>query len=317
MFGQCLFNTLVNSPEIWTGSDQFALGYRIHNSMFGRQFLHLWTYVLKRGDGIKLRDFAAWLNSEADFRDPATGNLLDPADDGKFCNGFDAAFVGATADNGFPDMMGDRLLHEFLPLKPVNPDAELPGLHGVMFHEFIPAEEMGKLYDDMRCFRKQRFTYEDLHGIFVEIAKEGSGVKVVGPSPRFLSDQFPIDHPITLSVGDAELTGFAGEIPEDAKAPPPPVVPWNDFANAITEIARAEGWFAARLPPGRTPESCFTYAERLLTDLNGPLPCCFSFLSLLAEFARVNEGKEDDFEWVIRAVHRQLVNIQAFRARYD
>jgi hypothetical protein len=94
LFGSFLSDVCTAAPAKSAQSQGFALSYRIHISMFGRQLLHLWTYKLRQSAGIRLKDLSALLNSEAACRDAATGALLDKADEGKFCSVFDAAFVG-------------------------------------------------------------------------------------------------------------------------------------------------------------------------------------------------------------------------------
>jgi hypothetical protein len=292
--------------------DGFALGYRIHNSMFGRQLLHLWTYVLRREDRVKLKDFAALLNNEAAFRDPATGELLNDTDDGWFCNGFDAAFVGATAEDGFADLMRDRLVDDFLPLDQVDPDACLPGLDEVKFREFIPPEAMAQLYDDMRIVRQPGSRSMDFKGLFVEIAKDGDGIKVV--SPLSFSRKMPPEHPITASVEHGFVTGTVDASPEKPKAPDGPLVPWRAFANAITSLAEAKGWFGPSSVSRQIPSECFDFAEDVLRSLNGPLPQCWSFVGLFSGFAHVNQGKEEEFRELITALFNQIVRCRADRA---
>jgi hypothetical protein len=282
-------------------TDDFALGYRIHSSMFGRQLLHLWTYVLKRADRIKLKDLPALLNSEAALYD-SDGNLKDPADNGWFCNGFDAAFVGATAADSFTDLMRDRLVDEFLPLGPVDPEAELPGFPGVKFREFIPAEQMGDLYDDMCHFRRPGSTFRDFKGLFVEITKGDNGVEVVGSAPCCFEQKLRAGHPIAESVYVAWATASPGPSPEVA-----PRVPWLEFSRAIIDVARAKGWYD---PPGmgRIAETWFDFAEGVLARVNGERPSPWPFMGLFTDFARRNEGKEVEFERTIRVIRDQLVD---------
>jgi hypothetical protein len=149
--------------------DGLALGYRVRNSMFGRQLLNLWSYRLTPGQNTKLRDLPALLNSEGDFRD-THGNLFDPGDEGVFCNGFRAAFVGATTADGGRVMMGDCPLSDFLPLAPLDPDAAVPDCHGATFGQFIPPEGVGQLDDDIRKYRvKGDSSGTQFQELFVEI----------------------------------------------------------------------------------------------------------------------------------------------------
>jgi hypothetical protein len=302
---------LKDDPPEMAHPEDFALGYRLHNSMFGRQFLHLWAYGLRRGDRIKLKDLPALLNNEAAFYN-TDGTLKDPTDDGWFCNGFDAAFVGAKATDGFTDLMGDRLVNEFLPLGPVDPGAELPGLPGVTFGEFIPAQRMGDLYDDMCRFRTPGSTYPDFKGLFVEITRGEKGIEVVGSKEFYFEQKLSRDHPIVLSVDVGWAPASAGPFPEERKAPAPPRVPWGEFSRAITELARAKRWYD---PPclGRISEHWFDFAHGLLVRLNGELPGPWPFVNLLAEFARRNEHKIDEFERTIGLLYQQLVDNRPLR----
>jgi hypothetical protein len=147
--------------------DGLALGFRIHNPMFGRQLLWHWAYGLVPGCGIQLGQFPGLLNSESDFKHS-------PGVDATLCNGFHAEFVGA-ASGEFPAPPGsppvgpslcDLPIQDFFPLgqhDETKPLAECGVPMTVDLHsirelaqltvgQVIPNAAIGGQFDDMRLF---------------------------------------------------------------------------------------------------------------------------------------------------------------------
>jgi hypothetical protein len=294
-------------PDPQAREDGLAVGYRIRNSMFGRQLLDLWSYRLRSEQNIKLRDFPALLNSEGDFRD-RDGHLLDPDDDGLFCNGFMAAFVGATAEDGCGasvKLMGDCLLNDFLPLLPIDPDAPVPNCQGATYGQFIPREAIGELDDDMRKYRgKGDSSHTQFKRLFIEMTVDKGVVKIVDPVPRVVGTDMRPDHPIAQSVGDGYLTAVELLDRRNSQVPPVPKVPWREFSQAISRLARKEQWHPRFREP--TSPEWHAYGRGLLETLNGELPCSWDFVYEFDEYARLYDGNLPEFETIIGAEYDKL-----------
>jgi hypothetical protein len=279
-------------------ADDYALGYRIRNSMFGRRLSHLWTYVLEPDPGLHVRHLPGLLNSECKFHNP-DGSLKDPTDDGAFYHGFRSEFVGASA--GFPAMLGDRELNDFLPLKPVKPSDLLPGREDVTFGEVIPSQAIDGVFDDLTCYREVGFTASSFEGMCVEIKSGQNGIEVVQPAPRLIKDLFPPGHPIaeSLDIGGLPATE-GGDTDEGA-----PHVSWLQVSRAILALAESQRWYQRFTD--ETPQRFFEDAARLLESLdNGPAPCSWPFVGYLALFARLNEDNTAEFEKLIQNEYRKL-----------
>jgi hypothetical protein len=235
---------------------------------------------------------------------------LDPAVDGHFCNGFEAMFVGASIEDGFADAMGDRLVNEFLPLGPVDPHSEVPGCPDVKFWEFVPAEEMDDLYDDMSRYWRPGYTHAERAGMFVEIAEEDGVIKVVEPAPRFLNEVFGKAHPLVVSIDSAYTTASVDPDPDpdEVEDPPAPIVPWHEFANEIKIVAFLAKWY--RPYPGYPSLECLKYARGVLRELNGPVPCSWPFVCLFSSFAHVNQDNKAEFEYLVRSAFERAVFLQ-------
>jgi hypothetical protein len=281
------------------GDDEFALGYRIRNSMFGRQLLHLWSYKFRPGHSVKLRDLPAFLNSEVWF-DDATGALVKTTEERVFCNGFQAAFVGAKTGEGFDGrvtLLGDCALSDFLPFAPLDPAAPVPDCDVGTFGEFIPPEDIGELVDDMRKYWTRGATYIQFRGLFIEITADEGGIKVVDPVPRQMyTDEPPLSIEISESIGAGSLT--AAETPGRPRSQGPRV-PWLALSLAIDRLVPKKKWHP--IFPNPAPQKYKDFAMEFLTELNdAPPPEGWDFVYLFADFARVNEENREEFERLVR-----------------
>jgi hypothetical protein len=266
----------------------FALGFRISNSMFGRQLLPLWTYLLAADNAVTFKDFPALLNHQDEFPDRA---------DDPFVNGFDSAFLGGEA-------FGNYEVRSFLPFALLSPDAPVPGLPGTTYAQVIPAERIGRLFEDMTRYTYPGASARDLEGTFVEIAKVGDQIDVVGLAPRSWAE-LGWTSKIVQEIGGATVTGGTAPKP---KVKLPMKVPWMDFFVAMQELRVEKKWspgFADPLPWDR-----IKVARQFLKGINGKVPHCWPFITRFAEWLemheRISEEAGNEFKELVRDVFKRL-----------
>jgi hypothetical protein len=265
---------------------QFAQGFRISNSIFGRQLLHLWTYVPEADDRVKFRDFPAVLNHQDEFPDRS---------DDPFCNGFQSSFVGG-------DAFGNSEVREFLPFGPVQPDDPV---HDISAGD--PAERIGQLPEDMRCYSHAGVTAPDLHGTVLEIADRGHGVEVVGGEGRRTWDELGSSSVIVDVVGSGDTVALAIPKPKP-KQKRAVKVPWRAFYMAMHALRLERKWIpklAAPLAWDRVK-----VARHFLKELNGPVPHCWPFVDQFAALLEWHKTQspqaEEDFKQLVRGVFKRL-----------
>jgi hypothetical protein len=234
---------------------EFAHGYRIHNSMFSRQFIDIWAHLLKKHRRIAIHALPALMNPPAERR---TGTR-----DVRY--GFEAAFVGD------PQGLGALPFRSFFPLGwPAASAAPIPGSRLVV-RDVIPDTRMGGFYDDMVCFWDNPGHEQTFQWIFVEIQKTPNGQTEVVPgdaaSPRRLDRELGPEHPIFRYISSrASAERRVESVVERA-----PKVPWDMLYGAFRMKARGMGWQRQVDPP--VPDPCLCALEGQLAAINGaPLP---------------------------------------------
>jgi hypothetical protein len=266
-------NTLVYPllpPAEVTWTD-YAPGYRLFNSMFSRQLLWFWAYGLRRGGGTTLRGLPDLLNDHATFYDE-NGELRNPNEDGFFCNGFHAKFVGGSAG------LGDLAVESFLPLGPVAPDKMVPlGAKQAPFGQVIPEARMGKLFDDMRAFWKTKGDEEHFRYRFVEIARVDNQIKVVDSG--HLNGALA-QHPISRYIATHRSSAAEDANPEGEQRV---TVPWRDLANLFYAEVEKDGW--TRDPRVHVPIEKYNDCKAYLVRLNGAVPDASDFVHWMAHYA--------------------------------
>jgi hypothetical protein len=287
----------------------FALGFRIHNPMFGRQLIWLWAYGLAAGSTELLRNFPSWLNSESDF--------IGTGVDGTFCNGFQAGFVGSSPGDGLADAangqseserLGDLPIEHFFPLGPHDSTKLLrafdvpkvvdlqgvPDLANQKLGQVIPNVKIGEQVDDMRCFWKPGFTCYNFRGIFLHIELVDDKV-VVQKQGRM--GELPLTDPIRAHLTDPSFLNGGGPAEGHSSSER---VAWGDFALRFEELAKEQGWFGK---PEVVSDECYYAAKKFLESLNGPVPRS-PFMYEFADYSR--HCKLEDFERIVTAMFKEM-----------
>jgi hypothetical protein len=290
------------------GPDNLAPGYRLHNSMFGRQFLWLWTYTFSATADVTVAGLVSRMNPARPTVPPAPPAAALPrqtppagaappdaeAPPGSVNRyGFDAFFVGDA------DRFGALPLSEFFPLGVIDEATPVPHSSdpNMTFAKVIPCRELGGFFDDLPNFCEA----EDFQGRFVEIAIVGDRVDAVEPRPARLHEWLGADHPIMKHIslhsaleGQADDTGDGGNF-----------VPWDDLWFEFESLVRAKGWKC--LNGTRQIEDLLPIFTAYLEDLNGCfLPVwAFEFMCPMAAYACAQE--EQDVKDLIKLAHDHLM----------
>jgi hypothetical protein len=295
-------------PENERTPDGLALGFRIHNPMFWKHLIWQWAYGLAAEHKKTLREFPGLLKSESDF-----GQY--PGVDGNFCNGFDAAFVGAAAPpvSGRPGVvtsMGDFPIHDFFPLGRGDARKFLaefrganllkvtlsPRLANMTLGEVIPDVPIGGQFDDIRRFWNPGFTCQDCAGIFLQIeTKTPEGLGVIKQGRLADLDEA---HPIRQYLSDS--TGlFVGAPGRGSHAP----VNWAGFMIGLEEIAKKLDWLASPIG-GVISDDCYYKVKALVERLSGAEAPHGSFVYTVAYFSQ--HCPEAEFERRVEDLFKSL-----------
>jgi hypothetical protein len=332
---------LFDDPQKERGPDNLAPGYRAHNSMFGRQFLSLWTYALAATTDVTVAGFVSWMNPRPPparraapaappasaapsttpprqspppasgapaGQTPATGAA--PADaEAPTASvnryGYDAAFVGDA------DKFGALQLNEFFPLGAIPQSTRAPHSSepNMTFAQVIPCGVMGEFFDDMANFYDPDEEEAGFKARFVEIAMVEGRIAVVKPReprPERLDEWLGAGHPIMRHISfHSALEGQADDTGEGDN-----FVPWPDLWFEFESLVHAKGWKCRN--GTRKIEDLLPIFGAYLEELNGCfLPVwAFEFMCPMAAYARAQE--EQDVKDLIKLAHDNLVD--KFRA---